>query len=100
MCLLARRFAERGVRFVQVTHSDGNVQWDQHGDLKNGHEKNAREVDQPIAGLLHDLKARGLLGGHARLVGRRVRPHADRRRERTAATTTPKASPCGWPAAA
>jgi hypothetical protein len=60
-CLLARRFAERGVRFIQVTHSDANVQWDQHADLKNGHEKNAREVDQPIAGLLTDLKARGLL---------------------------------------
>lgn len=60
-CLLARRFAERGVRFIQVTHSDANVQWDQHSDLKVGHEKNAREVDKPIAGLLHDLKARGLL---------------------------------------
>ena len=60
-CLLARRFAERGVRFVQVTHSDAMVQWDQHSDLKEGHEKNAREVDRPIAGLLKDLKARGLL---------------------------------------
>jgi hypothetical protein len=60
-CLLARRFAERGVRFVQVTHSDSAVQWDQHGNLKKGHEKNAGEVDLPIAGLLKDLKARGLL---------------------------------------
>lgn len=60
-CLLARRLAERGVRFVQVTHSDTAVQWDQHSDLKVGHEKNAREVDRPIAGLLTDLKARGLL---------------------------------------
>jgi hypothetical protein len=60
-CLLARRFAEKGVRFIQVTHSDSNVQWDQHGDLKAGHNKNAREVDRPIAGLLTDLKARGLL---------------------------------------
>ena len=60
-CLLARRFAERGVRFVQVTHSDSNVQWDQHGKLKEGHAKNAREVDRPIAGLLKDLKASGLL---------------------------------------
>lgn len=60
-CLLARRFAERGVRFVQATHSDSLVQWDQHSDLKKGHEKNAREVDKPIAGLLKDLKARGLL---------------------------------------
>lgn len=60
-CLLARRFAERGVRFVQVTHSDTNVQWDQHSQLKQGHTKNALEVDKPIAGLLKDLKRRGLL---------------------------------------
>lgn len=57
-CLLARRFCERGVRFVQVTHS---YKWDQHGDLRNGHSRNAKEVDLPIAGLLRDLKARGLL---------------------------------------
>ncbi len=61
MCLMARRFAEAGVRFIQVTHSDSNVQWDQHADLKAGHEKNALEVDLPIAGLLTDLKARGML---------------------------------------
>ena len=61
MCLMARRFAEAGVRFIQVTHNDNKVQWDQHSDLKPGHEKNAREVDVPIAGLLADLKARGLL---------------------------------------
>jgi hypothetical protein len=61
MCLLARRFAEAGVRFIQVTHNDDKVQWDQHSDLKPGHEKNAREVDLPIAGLLYDLKSRGLL---------------------------------------
>jgi hypothetical protein len=60
-CLMARRFAERGVRFIQVTHSDGDVQWDQHGDLRKGHTKNAAEVDKPIAGLLYDLKMRGLL---------------------------------------
>jgi len=60
-CLLARRFAERGVRFVQVTHSDSNVQWDQHSKLKEGHTKNSLEVDKPIAGLLRDLKSRGLL---------------------------------------
>lgn len=60
-CLLARRFAERGVRFIQVTHSDAFVQWDQHSDLKKGHDKNSLEVDRPIAGLLTDLKQRGLL---------------------------------------
>jgi hypothetical protein len=57
-CLLARRFTERGVRFVQVTHS---YKWDQHSDLRSGHTHNALEVDKPIAGLLRDLKARGLL---------------------------------------
>jgi hypothetical protein len=60
-CLMARRFLERGVRFVQVTHSDSEVQWDQHSDLYRGHTKNAAEVDKPIAGLLTDLKSRGLL---------------------------------------
>jgi hypothetical protein len=57
-CLLARRFAERGVRVIQCTHS---YKWDQHSNLKADHEKNAKEVDKPIAGLLRDLKARGLL---------------------------------------
>jgi hypothetical protein len=57
-CLLARRFAERGVRFIQVSHS---FKWDQHQDLENMHRKNAQEVDQPIAALLRDLKSRGLL---------------------------------------
>ena len=57
-CLMARRFAEQGVRFVQVTHS---YKWDQHGNLKTDHSRNALEVDRPIAGLLKDLKARGLL---------------------------------------
>ena len=60
-CLMARRFAERGVRFIQVTHSDSEVQWDQHGSLYKGHTKNAAEVDKPIAGLLKDLKSHGLL---------------------------------------
>jgi Protein of unknown function (DUF1501) len=57
-CILARRFAEAGVRFIQCTHS---YKWDQHGNLKADHAKNAKEVDQPIAALLHDLDTRGLL---------------------------------------
>ncbi len=57
-CLMARRFAEQGVRFVQVTHS---YKWDQHENLKTDHARNALEVDRPIAALLQDLKARGLL---------------------------------------
>jgi uncharacterized protein (DUF1501 family) len=53
---------ERGVRFVQLTCPAGNGdRWDQHGNLLDGHAKNARSVDQPIAALLTDLKARGLL---------------------------------------
>jgi Protein of unknown function (DUF1501) len=57
-CLMARRFAEAGVRFIQVTHS---YKWDQHAELKRQHAANALQVDQPIAGLLQDLKRRGLL---------------------------------------
>ena len=57
-CLLARRFAERGVRFIQVSH---NFKWDQHQNLKRDVERNAREVDQPISALLRDLKERGML---------------------------------------
>lgn len=60
-CLLARRLIERGVRFIQVTHDSGGNQWDQHNGLKKGHEKNALETDKPVAGLLSDLKRRGLL---------------------------------------
>ena len=57
-CLLARRFIEKGVRFVQVNHA---FKWDSHQNLKDEHSRNAREVDQPIAALLRDLKTRGLL---------------------------------------
>ena len=61
-CLLARRLIERGVRFVQLYHTTGGFQpWDQHSNLKAGHEKNSLATDRPIAGLLHDLKQRGLL---------------------------------------
>ena len=61
-CLVARRLVERGVRFVELTCPGvGHDRWDQHGRLKKGHQDNARAVDQPIAGLLQDLKQRGLL---------------------------------------
>jgi hypothetical protein len=61
-CLIARRLVERGARFLELTcPSVGTDRWDQHGGLRDGHEKNARAVDQPIAGLLKDLKTRGLL---------------------------------------
>jgi hypothetical protein len=66
-CLLARRLVERGVRFVELTclprpgeiGQNGNP-WDQHGKLKIGHAEMAQQVDQPIAGLIRDLKQRGL----------------------------------------
>ena len=60
-CLLARRLVERGVRFVELTCPRVETpRWDQHVKLKEGHEHNAHAVDQPIAGLIKDLKARGL----------------------------------------
>jgi hypothetical protein len=62
-CLLARRLVERGVRFIQVysggAHNDDN--WDAHADLVQNHSKHAGDTDKPIAGLLKDLKRRGLL---------------------------------------
>lgn len=61
-CLLARRLAEAGVRFIEVTCPNvGHDRWDQHQNLLKGHTDNALAVDQPIAGLLKDLKQRGLL---------------------------------------
>ena len=59
-CLLARRMIERGVRFVQCYSGSGNL-WDAHSDLEGNHTKFCGQTDQPIAGLLTDLKARGLL---------------------------------------
>jgi len=62
-CLMARRLAERGVRFIQLysggNHNDAN--WDAHGDLKKNHDYHAGNTDQPIAALLQDLKNRGML---------------------------------------
>jgi len=62
-CLLARRLVERGVRFIQIysggAHNDDN--WDAHGDLEKNHNFHAGNTDKPIAGLLKDLKRRGML---------------------------------------
>lgn len=62
-CLLARRLVERGVRFIELTDPfpETSNPWDQHGGLIEGHERNAGAIDQPVAGLLKDLKSRGLL---------------------------------------
>jgi len=56
-CLLARRLAERGVRFIQLYHRD----WDHHGNIKNDIRLKAEEVDRPTAALIRDLKQRGML---------------------------------------
>jgi hypothetical protein len=63
-CLTARRLAERNVRFIQISHEYGpgnEVGWDAHSELIRLHTRTALQVDRPIAGLLHDLKTRGLL---------------------------------------
>jgi hypothetical protein len=62
-CLLARKLVEHGVRFVCVVSGGGpgNMQWDAHSDIEENHLRKASETDQPIAGLLQDLKRRGLL---------------------------------------
>ena len=62
-CLMARRLVEKGVRFIELTcpRIGGNDRWDAHGGLLKNHGDNARATDQPIAGLLRDLKSRGML---------------------------------------
>ncbi len=62
-CLAARRMVERGVRFIQIFHGSngGAGAWDAHGGLKDGHSALCAQVDRPIAGLLKDLKRRGML---------------------------------------
>ncbi len=62
-CLIARRLVEKGVRFIELTcpRISGNDRWDAHGGLKKNHGDNSRAIDQPIAGLLRDLKSRGML---------------------------------------
>ena len=59
-CLLARRLVERGVRFVQCYHGAGS-KWDAHSGIEGNHSKMCRQMDKPVAGLLADLKRRGLL---------------------------------------
>jgi uncharacterized protein (DUF1501 family) len=54
---MARRFAEAGVRFIEITH----VEWDLHGGLAGGMARNCAQIDRPVAGLLQDLQQRGML---------------------------------------
>src|SRR3970282_1140792 len=62
LCLAARRAVERGVRFVQIFHGGGGGgAWDAHSNIKDNHTSLSAQVDRPIAGLLKDLKRRGML---------------------------------------
>ena len=100
---MARRLVERGVRFVQIysggNHNDAN--WDAHGDLKANHDLHALETDQPIAGLIKDLKQRGLFDETLVVWGGEFgrQPTAEYAKE-PVATTTRMVSRCGWRVAA
>ena len=99
-CLLARRLIERGVRFIELLPQDlGFDRWDQHSRLKEGHAKNALATDKPIAALLKDLKARGLLDETLVVWGGEF-GRTPMAQGAMAETTIPSASRCGWPAAA
>ena len=95
-CLLARRFVEAGVRFVEVCTRRLGPAPQSQGRLP----KNCQAVDRPIAGLLTDLKAARPAQGHAGHLGRRVRPHALRPERRRPRPQQQGLSRCGWPAAA
>jgi hypothetical protein len=60
LCLLARRFVERGVRFIQIYHGAGS-KWDSHSQIEKNHSSLCKGMDLPVAGLLKDLKSRGML---------------------------------------
>jgi uncharacterized protein (DUF1501 family) len=99
-CLLARRLVERSVRFVQLYSSGGPLitQWDAHDDMNANHEKMCGHVDQPIAALLKDLQARGLLETTlvvwASEFGRTPMSQGGKGRDHN-----PYGTRCGWPAA-
>ena len=100
-CLLARRLAERGVRFIQLYHQG----WDQHDNLPAGINVQARETDQASAALDQGPQATRHVGGHSGHLGRRIRPHLLFARQIDQATITDAtiiraASPFGWLAAA
>ncbi len=96
-CLLARRLVEKGVRFVQLYHTD----WDHHGnpgtELGKSLDERCKEVDQPAAALVKDLKARGLLDDTIVIWGGEFgRTPQERTARWRVATTTSRHSPCGW----
>ncbi len=97
-CLLSRRLVERGVRMVQIYYGNGQP-WDDHKDITNhrDHAQEERPADRRLAARSQGPRH---AGRHAGDLGGRVRPHARQRRAPRGATITPRASRCGWPAAA
>ena len=99
-CLLARRLAERGVRFMQVYYGDGQP-WDTHSNHQRRPRAScARTSTSRSPRCSTDLKQRGLLDDTLVIWGGEFGRTPTTRERRTAATTTTTASPCGWPAAA
>nr|WP_304948509.1 DUF1501 domain-containing protein [Verrucomicrobium spinosum] len=101
-CILARRLAEKNVKFIQLYHPG----WDHHGGLPMNYPVSTKEIDQPCAALIKDLKQRDMLkdtlvvwGGEFGRTSYSQAASAPRARA-TDAITTGSASPSGWPAAA
>ena len=101
-CLMARRLAQRDVRFIQISHEYGpgnEVGWDAHSELIRLHTRTALQVDQPIR-VADGSEGARIAEGYSSRVGRGIRTHADRRRGATAATIIRTATRCGWRALA
>ena len=92
-CLLARRLVERGVRFVEIFHEA----WDQHGNLVKDLKKNCKDTEQACAGLVQDLKQRGMLDDTLVVWGGEfgALPWC-KGADETVVTTIPMPSRCGW----
>ncbi len=99
-CLLARRLVENGVRFTVVVSGGGagTLQWDAHSNIEENHRRMSAQVDQPIAGLIKDLKRRGLLDSTL-IYGAASSVVLRKRRRALAETIIISALLCGWPAA-
>ena len=105
-CILARRLAERGVRFIQVSHANSlpfnNEQWDQHSHLEKGHSINVRQIDKPITGLIKDLRQEDfwmihLFFGEVNSAGLQQHKKVIMK---WVVTITPMVLQCGWQAVA
>ncbi len=94
LCLLARRLVERGVRFVQLYHGAGS-KWDAHSGIEKNHSSLCKAMDLPVAGLLRDLKRRGMLDDTLVIWGGEF-GRTPMSEKGTAAITMPPALPCGW----